>query len=98
MEMSNHPAVLASLVLGAVLLAPLPAEAAPLTNDDIVSAVVVGAVPFTLEQNTIEATRAKDDPATAGRDCFGNEGHTVWFRFIGSSLARLSTSHDLVGP
>ena len=57
------------------------AGAAPPANDDIGSAVEVS-VPFATEQDTREATRALDDPVTEGRDCFGEETHSVWFRFV----------------
>ncbi len=52
----------------------------PVPNDDVGSATLIGAFPFTVTQDTTLATLASDDPdmgAGAGRN-----SKTVWYRFV----------------
>jgi hypothetical protein len=60
--------------LGLVLLSSSPAAAAPPANDDFDGAVAFTALPFDATANTIEATRAADDP-----ECIGPDNNTVWY-------------------
>jgi len=60
--------------LGLVLLSASPAAAAPPANDDFDAAVAFTALPFDATANTIDATRATDDP-----ECIGPDNNTVWY-------------------
>lgn len=76
------------LVAAVAIVVPAPAAgAAPPANDHVSSATEVASAPFGVTQDTRAATRAADDPATGGRDCFGDETHTVWFRFSAPETA-----------
>ena len=63
-----------ALVLGLILTAAAPANAAPPRNDDFDHAVVFTAVPFEATEDTTEATVAPDDPA-----CIVEATNTVWY-------------------
>lgn len=63
----------ATFVLG--LATAAPAFAVVPDNDDIASPTIVGALPYTASQETIDATTGPTDP-----DCFGT-GPTVWYAF-----------------
>src|SRR5438093_10702702 len=60
------------------LLAPGVAHADPPSNDDFDAATPVTALPFTVTEDTSEATRAADEPAACG--LFSR--NTVWFDYI----------------
>jgi Family of unknown function (DUF6299) len=57
------------------LVVSSPAHAVPPTNDDIETAAVIGALPYTDARDTTEATTAPGDP-----NCTG-QGPTVWYVF-----------------
>jgi hypothetical protein len=67
-------ALLLVLVPSLLAVAPLPAQAAPPSNDSIDAAAVIGTVPFQLTQSTIDATLGADDPTSC------DIGPSVWFR------------------
>ena len=77
-----------ALVLSACLLAAsaLPVLAAAPVNDDIADAIVVGAIPYTNDQDTSEATEGPTDP-----DCSG-AGPTVWYQFTATADGRLEAN------
>lgn len=78
---------LAVALVTAGVLAPGVAHAAPPDNDDFDTPTVVGSLPFTVEQDTTEATAALDDP---GRDCGNNEvSGSVWFRYTPAETGNL---------
>ncbi|MFS8099515.1 PKD domain-containing protein [Lentzea alba] len=82
---------LAVALLTAGALTPAVAHAAPPSNDDFANATVVTSLPFSVEQDTTEATAELDDP---NRDCLNNEvKNTVWFRYTPTEdgLLRFST-------
>jgi Family of unknown function (DUF6299) len=56
------------LTAGMVLVGPLPAQAAPPSNDTFAGAIVIGSVPFTTTTDTTEATTDADD-ANANANC-----------------------------
>jgi len=66
-------ALMALMVVFGLLAMPL-ASAEPL-NDDFDSATIIGAIPYTDEQSTMDATTALDDPSCAGN------GKSVWYAF-----------------
>lgn len=72
-----HRTLLIALVLvsALVLFLGAPAQAAPPDNDDFDNATVITALPYTIVQDTSEATRAPDDPNCAGTSA------TVWFAY-----------------
>lgn len=78
----RHPLLaLAAVLLGLAALLPLAstASAAPPGNDDIAGAAVLGPVPFTVVQDTTEATTSADE--TVFNDFCGAPvlEHGVWF-------------------
>ncbi|MCX2949565.1 PKD domain-containing protein [Lentzea sp. NEAU-D7] len=88
MPSARSLAVAAAVLLG--VLVPGVAQAAPPSNDDFDSATVVGSLPYAVEQDTTESTKASDDPA-------GCRGYSVpgsaWFRYTATEdgLLRLKT-------
>ncbi|ANZ35482.1 hypothetical protein BBK82_04685 [Lentzea guizhouensis] len=80
--------VAAAVLVG--VLTPGVAHAAPPSNDDFGSATVVGSLPYSVAQDTTEATRAADDPAA----CLGHSvTGSVWFTYTATEngLLRLKT-------
>ncbi|MFD4639340.1 PKD domain-containing protein [Lentzea sp. NPDC058436] len=81
-------AVVAAVALG--MVTPGVAHAAPPANDDFDSATVIGALPYSVAQDTTESTKSVDDPA-------GCRGYSVagsaWFRYTATEdgLLRLKT-------
>jgi hypothetical protein len=63
--------------------AALPANAAVPGNDDFNSPTTISALPFNIESDTSEATRANDDP----NDCVGT--NTVWFSYTPANDTRV---------
>lgn len=88
MPSARSLAVAAAVLMG--VLVPGVAQAAPPSNDDFDAATVVGALPYSVEQNTTESTKASDDP-------YGCRGYSVqgsaWFRYTATEdgLLRLKT-------
>jgi hypothetical protein len=84
--------ILGAAVAVAALASSLaaPAAAAPPANDDIGSPTVVGALPWTENQDTTEATTGATDPDF----CFGGtaDGATVWFEFTAGQSRRYAAS------
>ncbi len=89
--------VSAVVLVGAIFwgssLTVKPVEAspllAPLSNDDVSSATVIGAMPFTANQDTTGATVALDDPTLACRP-YGNLVGTVWYKYTPTALGVLN--------
>lgn len=83
-------ALISTAVLGLGLVLPGLAWADPPTNDDLNSATVVPALPYTVAQDTSQATRAADDPFW----CQFTNGGTVWFDYTATEdgLLRASTA------
>ena len=81
-------AVVAAVALG--MITPGVAHAAPPSNDDFDAPTAITALPFSVEQDTTEATKAADDPSS----CQGNAVRgSVWFTYTASEngLLRLKT-------
>lgn len=77
-------AALLSVALFAISATPVLA-AAP-SNDDIGSAIAIGAIPYSNSQDTSEATTGPTDP-----DCDG-AGPTVWYEFTAAVSGRLEAN------
>lgn len=91
----SRPLVVA-IVLAVQLIPVLPAGASePPINDTINSATAVDAIPFSDRLDTTLATRSDSDPPTSGRECFGSEARTVWYRFV--APARATYALDTAG-
>jgi hypothetical protein len=81
---SSALAVAAVAVLG--VFTPGVAHAAPPSNDDFESSTAIAALPFTVEQNTTEATKAVDDPSWCQSY---NVKASVWFHYTATEDAIL---------
>ena len=88
MSIRLHLAVTTAAVLGCSLAVAAPALASPPSNDGFGGRIVIGSLPFTHTENTIEATTAADDPAIS---CAGAES-TVWFAYTPSVNQRLQVN------
>jgi hypothetical protein len=78
----THSTLRRSSIVGLVAaaiaaLAPGVAQAEPPSNDDFDTATAITALPFHATENTAEATRAPDDPAS----CYDFAENSVWFRY-----------------
>ncbi|WP_434448972.1 PKD domain-containing protein [Lentzea sp. E54] len=81
-------AVAAAVLMG--VLVPGVAHAAPPSNDDFGASTTITALPYSVEQDTTEATKAADDPYACQGD--GLTG-SVWFTYTATEngLLRLKT-------
>jgi hypothetical protein len=81
-------AVVAAVALG--MITPGVAHAAPPSNDDFDAPTVIGALPYAVEQDTTESTRAIDDPDACEGDAVKG---SVWFTYTAAEngLLRLRT-------
>jgi hypothetical protein len=63
----------------------------PLANDDFTGAAVIAPLPFTVSQDTTDATEAEDDPFPSCNDAIRK---TVWYRYVASAseTVRLETA------
>ncbi|WP_177320919.1 PKD domain-containing protein [Lentzea waywayandensis] len=77
-------AVVAAAVLG--MLVPGVAHAAPPANDDFDASTAITALPFTVEQNTSEATKASDDSFWC--QPYDSQG-SVWFHYTATETGLL---------
>lgn len=77
-------AVVAAALLG--MLVPGVAHAAPPANDDFDSSTAITALPFTVEQNTSEATKASDDSFWCQPY---NVRGSVWFHYTATETGLL---------
>ncbi len=77
-------AVVAAVALG--MITPGVAHAAPPANDDFDASVPITALPFTVEQNTAEATESADDPFWC--QPYDIQG-SVWFHYTAAETGLL---------
>jgi hypothetical protein len=90
----RHPHRLVSLftLLLFVPAAPVAASSvsAPPAHDDRTAARLIDGLPFTDRVDVTGATRAIDDPALTGPDCWPIPGRTVWYTFTPDDDVRVA--------
>lgn len=77
MRTRGHLSLLLTATLATLTLTVAPAAAAVPANDTIEDATVITALPFTVDQDTTDATKSDTDPRPS---CDRRVKHTVWFR------------------
>jgi hypothetical protein len=78
-------AAVAAVVAALIVLPSAPAYAQPPANDDFDAAVAFTDLPFEATADTVETTRADDDPS-----CIGDDGNTVWYSLTLSTTTEVA--------
>ena len=90
--MTRRLAALAAALALLAMTAPA-AMAAPPSNDDISTPIVIGSIPFTTTIDTTEATTSvADDPGYCFFPEAGPDPATVWFEYTAASTGRLGAT------